>query len=214
MFSIDLLKRKGLPQQLDVRKSALKAVPILIPLLAMAVFAASYQRNASTLNAQRQALADNQRQIGQYSQDVMEFDKIDTQIKGLEKCLDDISKALSYRIQVSDFLTELVGALPESIFMYEMNMSRSAVNEKIQQENSAAAKQRLIVRRQLKLVLCGYDPEKSDVAVQDYVSELETSPLLTGLFVEMKPSARQQGEVDGRSAIYYEIDCVLREQGS
>lgn len=214
MFSIDLLKRKGLPQQLDVRKSALKAVPILIPLLAMAVFAASYQRNASTLNAQRQALADNQRQIGQYSQDVMEYDKIDTQIKGLEKCLDDISKALSYRIQVSDFLTELVGALPESIFMYEMNMSRSAVNEKIQQENSAAAKQRLIVRRQLKLVLCGYDPEKSDVAVQDYVSELETSPLLTGLFVEMKPSARQQGEVDGRSAIYYEIDCVLREQGS
>ncbi|MHC4855068.1 MAG: hypothetical protein ACYS72_01530 [Planctomycetota bacterium] len=214
MFSIDLLKGKGLPQKLDVRKSALKAVPILIPLLAMGVFAASYQRNASMLRAQRQALAGNQRQIAQYTKDVMEYNKIDTQIKGLEKCLNDISKALSYRIQVSDLLTELVQALPESIFIYEMNMSRNAVNEKIQQENSAEVKQRLVVRRHLKLVLCGYDPEKSDVAVQDYVSELEKSPLLTGLFVEMKPSARQQGEVDGRPAIYYEIDCVLREQGS
>ena len=214
MFSIDLLKGKGLPQKLDVRKSALKAVPILIPLLAMGVFAASYQRNASMLRVQRQALAGNQRQIAQYTKDVMEYNKIDTQIKGLEKCLNDISKALSYRIQVSDLLTELVQALPESIFIYEMNMSRNAVNEKIQQENSAEVKQRLVVRRQLKLVLCGYDPEKSDVAVQDYVSELEKSPLLTGLFVEMKPSARQQGEVDGRPAIYYEIDCVLREQGS
>jgi hypothetical protein len=214
MFSIDLLKGKGLPQKLEVRKAVLKAVPILIPLLAMGVFAASYQRDTSTLRAQRQALADNQRQIAQYTKDVMEYNKIDAQIKGLEKCLNDISKALSYRIQVSDLLTELVGALPESIFMYEMNMSRSAVNEKIQQEGSAEVKQRLVIRRQLKLVLCGYDPEKSDVAVQDYVGELGKSPLLTGLFVEMKPSARQQGEVDGRPAIYYEIDCVLREQGS
>jgi Tfp pilus assembly protein PilN len=214
MFSIDLLKGKGLPQKLDVRKSALKAVPILIPLLAMGVFAASYQRNASMLRAQRQALAGNQRQIAQYTKDVIEYNRIDARIKGLEKCLNDISKALSYRIQVSDLLMELVQTLPESIFIYEMNMNRSAVNEKIQQENSAEVKQRLVVRRQLKLVLCGYDPEKSDIAVQDYVSELEKSPLLTGLFVEMKPSARQQGEVDGRPAIYYEIDCVLREQGS
>ncbi|MDH4202075.1 MAG: hypothetical protein OEV87_04210 [Phycisphaerae bacterium] len=214
MFSIDLLKGKGLPQKLDMRKSALKAVPILIPLLAMGVFAASYQRNASMLRAQRQALAGNQRQIAQYTKDVIEYNRMDARIKGLEKGLNDISKALSYRIQVSDLLMELVQTLPESIFIYEMNMNRSAVNEKIQQENSAEVKQRLVVRRQLKLVLCGYDPEKSDIAVQDYVSELEKSPLLTGLFVEMKPSARQQGEVDGRPAIYYEIDCVLREQGS
>jgi len=214
MFSIDLLKGKGRPQKLDVKKSVLKAVPILIPLLAMGVFAASYQRDISMLRTQRQSLAGNQRQIAQHTKDVIEYNKIDARIKGLEKCLNDISRALSYRIQVSDLLTELVQTLPESIFIYEMSMSRNAVNEKIQQENSAEVKQRLVVRRQLKLVLCGYDPEKSDVAVQDYVSELEKSPLLTGLFVEMKPSARQQGEVDGRPAIYYEIDCVLREQGS
>ena len=35
---------------------------------------------------------------------------------------------------------------------------------------------------------------------------------MTEVFTEMKPSARQQGEVDGRAAIYYEIECVLREQ--
>jgi len=214
MFSIDLLKGKGLPQKLDIKKSALKVVPILIPLLAVGVFAASYQKDASALRAQRKTLLSNQQQIEQYTQDVLEYNKIDTRIKGLEKCLQDISKALSYRIQVSDLLMELVEVLPESIFMYEMSMNRNAVNEKIQQDNSAEVKQRLVVRRQLKLVLCGYEAEKSDIAVQDYVSELGKSPLMKGLFVEIKPSARQQGEVDGRPAIYYEIDCVLREQGS
>lgn len=214
MFSIDLLKGKGLPQKLDMKKSVLKAVPILIPLLAVGVFAAAYQRDTAAMRDQRQTLVSNQQQIAQYTQDVIEYNSIDTRIKGLEKCLKDISKALSYRIQVSDVLTELVQALPESIFIYEMNMNRNAVNEKIQQDDAAEVKQRLVVRRQLKLVLCGYDAEKSDIAVQVYVSELGKSPLLKGLFVEIKPSARQQGQVDGNPAIYYEIDCVLREQGS
>lgn len=214
MFSMDLLKGKGLPQKLDLKRSVLKAVPMLIPLMAMGVFAASYQQTASTLRAQRQTLATNQQEIDQYTKDVVEYNKVASQIKGLEKCLREISKALAYRIQVSDVLTELAQTMPESIFIYEMNMDRNAVKEKIQQEDSAVVKQRLVVRRQLKLVLCGYDAQKSDTAVQDYVSELQKSPLLSGLFIEIKPSARQQGEVDGRPAIYYEIDCVLREQGS
>lgn len=214
MFAIDLLKGKGLPQKLDVRKSVLKAVPILIPLLAIGAFAASYHRDTVALRAQQQALVSNQRQIEQYSEDVIKYNKVDTRIKGLEKCIKDISKALSYRIQVSGLLTELVRALPESIFIFEMNMSRDAFNKKIQQDDSAEIKQRLVVHRQLKLVVCGYNPEKSDIAVQNYVNELETSSLMNDLFVEIKPSARRQGQIDDRSAIYYEIDCVLREQGS
>jgi hypothetical protein len=214
MFSIDLLKGNGLPQKLNVKKSAMKVVPILIPLLAMGVFAASYQRDKTALQTQRQTLISNQQQIGQYTKDVIEYNKIGTRIKGMEKCLNDISMALSYRIQVSDILMGLVQALPESIFIYEIKMDRNAVYEKSQQDDSAEAKQRLVIRRQLKLTLCGYDAAQSDVAVQDYVNELEKSPLLSKIFLEIKPSARQQGEVDGRPAIYYEIDCVLQEQGS
>lgn len=214
MFSIDLLKGKGLPQKLDMKKSMLKAVPVLIPLLAMGVFAASYQRDKTALQNQRQTLVSNQQAIAQYANDVIEYDKMNTRIKGMEKCLNEISRALSYRIQFSDLLMELVQALPESIFVYEIKMDRNAVYEKIQQEDSAEVKQRLVVRRQMKLVLCGYNADQSDAAVQDYVARLEQSPLLSGIFTEIKPSARQQGEVDDRPAIYYEIDCTLREQGS
>jgi Tfp pilus assembly protein PilN len=214
MFSIDLLKGKGLPQKLDMKKSMLKAVPVLIPLLVMGVFAASYQRDKTALQNQRQTLVSNQQAIAQYANDVIEYDKMNTRIKGMEKCLNEISRALSYRIQVSDLLTELVQTLPESIFVYEIKMDRNAVYEKIQQENSAEVKQRLVVRRQMKLVLCGYNADQSDAAVQDYVARLEQSPLVSGIFTEIKPSARQQGEVDDRPAIYYEIDCTLRGQGS
>ena len=213
MFSIDLLKGKGLPQTFDVKTSVLKTVPILIPLLAITVFAASYQRDRAMLNNQQQTLKSNQQQIEQYTKDMAEYNRVNTQIKGMEKCLKDISKALSYRIQVSDVLVELVQSLPDSIFIYEIELDRNAQRIKDQQEDSAEVKQRLVVRRQMQLVVCGYDAEQSDAAVQDYVNKLEQSPLLSEIFVEIKPSARQQGEVDGRPAIYYEIDCVLQEQG-
>ncbi|MEN8126845.1 MAG: hypothetical protein ABFR90_03470 [Planctomycetota bacterium] len=213
MFSIDLLKGKGLPRKLDVKRSALKAVPVLIPLLAMTVFATSYQRDRAAIQTHRQTLQSNQQQLEQYTKDVIEYNKINTRIKGMEKCLRDISKALSYRIQVSDVLVEMVQSLPQTIFVYEMKMDRNTIRQKIQQEGSGVMMQRLIVRRHLKLVLCGYNAEQSDVAVQKYVNKLEQSPLLSEIFVEIKPSTRQQGEVDGRPAIYYEIDCVLQEQG-
>jgi hypothetical protein len=214
MFSIDLLKGKGLPEKVDLKKSTLKALPILIPLLAVTLFASAYQRDRALLQDQQQTLKSNQQQLELHTKDVIEFNKMNRKIKGMEKCLNDISKAMAYRVQVSEVFVELVQTLPESIFVYEMNLDRKAAREKKQLPNSGEVKQQLVVRRKLDLVLCGYDGDQSDAAVQEYINTLKQSPLLTEVFTEIKPSARQQGEVDGRAAIYYEIECILREQGS
>jgi hypothetical protein len=213
MFSIDLLKGKGLPEKVDLKKSTLKALPILIPVLAVTLFASTYQRDKALLQDQQRTLSTNQRQLQLHREDISEYNKMNVKIKGMEKCLDDISKAMSYRVQVSEVFVELVQTLPENIFVYEMELDRSAAQEKIQQPDSDEVKQQLVIRRKLDLVLCGYDADKSDAAVQEYVNALKQSPLLTEVFAEIKPPARQQGEVDGRAAIYYEIECILREQG-
>ena len=213
MFSIDLLKGKGLPEKTDLKRSVLKVLPILIPVLAVTLFASAYQHNGASLRTQQQRLLSNQQQLSLYTEDVADYNKMNLKIKGMKKCLNDISKAMAYRVQVSEVFVELVQALPESIFVYEMKLDRNAAQKKIQQPDSGEVTQRLVVRRKLNLVLCGYDAERSDAAVQEYVNTLKQSPLLTEIFTEIKPSARQQGEVDARSAIYYEIDCVLREQG-
>lgn len=214
MFSIDLLKGKGLPEKVDLKKSTLKALPILIPLLAVTLFASAYQRDRALLQHQQETLTNNRQQLELHTNDVIAFNKMNRTIKGMEKCLHDISKAMHYRVQVSAVFVELVQTLPESIFVYEMNLDRKAAREKKQLPDSGEVKQQLVVRRKLNLVLCGYDADQSDAAVQEYVSALKLSPLLTDLFTEIKPPARQQGEVDGRAAIYYEIECILREQGS
>lgn len=212
MFTIDLLKGKGLPETIDLKRLTMKALPILIPVLAVTVFASVCQNDRMLLREQQNRLQSSQQHLELYTDDVAEYNKIDSQIKGMQRCLNDISKAMAYRVQVSEILVELSQALPENIFIYEMNLSRKSVNEKVQKPDSAEVKQRLVVQRKLDLVLCGYDSESSDAAVQEYVNNLKQSPFLTEIFTDIKPSARQQGQVQGRPAIYYEIEGILREQ--
>jgi hypothetical protein len=214
MFAIDLLKGKALPAKIDLKKSIFKAVPLLIPVLAVSVLAGAYRHDKQRLQTYQQILQQQQQEIEQYAADVAEYNAIQRQVKATDKYLEDISKALSYRVQVSDVLCELVGTLPESIFIYEMEMDRNSSLQKIQQENSAEVKQKLVIKRKLKLVLCGFDAEQTDLAVQKYLHQLQQSPLLSKVFTEIKHSARQQGQIDDKDAIYYEIECTLREQGS
>ncbi|MHC4772688.1 MAG: hypothetical protein ACYSO4_08745, partial [Planctomycetota bacterium] len=112
MFSIDLLKGKGLPEKVDLKRSALKALPILIPVLAVTLFASAYHKDSVSLKNQKQLLHSNQQQLEHHTKDVAEYNKMKAAIKDVENCLSDISKAMAYRIQVSDILVELVQTLP------------------------------------------------------------------------------------------------------
>ncbi|MHC5139267.1 MAG: hypothetical protein ACYSOF_05200 [Planctomycetota bacterium] len=212
MFSIDLLKGKGLPEKVDLKRSALKALPILIPVLAVTLFASAYHKDSVSLKNQKQLLHSNQQQLEHHTKDVAEYNKMKAAIKDVENCLSDISKAMAYRIQVSDILVELVQTLPDNIFIYEMNLDRNASQEKFQAAESSEVKQKLVVRRNLNLVLCGFNADQSDAAVQAYINDLKQSSVLAEIFTQITPPTRQQGQVDGRPAIYYEIECELREQ--
>jgi hypothetical protein len=213
MFSIDLLKGKGLPQKTNLKRAALKAAVLLVPVLAVTAFAVSYEHDRVRLQSQKAALQSHQQEIERYADDVAEYNRMEGQIRALTKCLNEISTSLTYRIQISDMLVDMIGALPESIFMYEMKLDRNSVIEKLQSEGAAEPKQRLIVRRKLNLVVCGYDAQRSDPAVQDYIDRLKQAPRLRAVMEQIKPTARQQGQVDGKDAVYYEIECVLKEQG-
>lgn len=213
MFSIDLLKGKGLPRQTSLKQVVLKAVPFIIPMVAVSVFAVNVRQDNAELSALRTQVQANQQQIAKHKDEVAAYQKMNGRIKKMKSCLSDISKALNYRIQVSDMTLELVNLLPEDAFIYEMDLNRTAAQERYTEEGSGEQKNRVNVKRILKLTLCSFGTTGNDDAVQAYVNNLRQSPVFTEIVTDVKPSARQQGQVDGRSAVYYEIECTLKEQG-
>ncbi len=213
MFAIDLLKGKGRTGRCGLDSMAMKVVPFLIPAIAMVAWAASYQQDCAQINRQKTEIRKNQETIDLSVKPVKAYYQMNSQFAEMRKCLDAITKGLAYRIQTSDLLVELTQALPEDIFLYEMDLDRTVGMEREKNPETDEITQRLVVQRNLKLVLCGFDPVQSDNAIREYVDRMKKSGILSGIFADIKPAARQQGQVDGRSATYYEIECVLRKQG-
>ena len=212
MFLIDLLKGKGKPLQSDLKRTMLKIVPFLIPVIAVVAWAASYQQDCARIQTQKTMIQKNQAMVEEAAEAVGAYHRMNAQITRANKCLETITKGLSYRIQVTDLLVELAQTLPDEIFIYEINLARTAGMEKAKEEENKNAKKHLVVRRKMELVLCGFDPVQSDQWVREYIDHLKASDVLADIFTDVKPAARWQGVIDQRPATYYEIECTLREQ--
>ena len=212
MFSIDLLKGKGLPHRSSPQCALMKAASFLIPVMAVMAWAASYQHDC-TLAAERKADAqENQAVIEAASKDIKTFQQVNSSAADMSRCLADLTAALTYRVQVSDLLVAFVQDLPDEIIIYEMDMDREAVMEKVKNTQNNTMEQHLAVERELKLTLCGFAQENSDQLVQNYVDRLKQSDILSTVFADIKPTAQQRGVVDGQPATYYEIECTLHKQ--
>jgi len=213
MFSIDLLNGRGKPLKGNLKSTLLKAVPLLIPVIAVMAWAASYQQDCARVETQTAAIHRNQVKIVDSVMAVKSYCQMNSKLTEMRKYLEMIDKGLSYRVQVSDLLVEFVKTLPDDIFIYEIQLDRKPTLKREQKEGSGNVEEKLVLKRNLKLVLCGFDIADSDQSVREYVNTLKSSEVLSGVFTDFKPSARQQGTVDERSAIYYEIECTLRDQG-
>lgn len=212
MFSIDLLKGKGTAAKGGMKVTMLKVVPFLIPLIAMAAWAASYQQDSATIRTQKAEIRKNQAVIDEAGKAVVTYRDMNAQINKMKTCLETIAKGLSCRIQVTDVLMELTGSLPDEIFFYEINLDRTEIMQK-NADAGAKDKSRRVIQRKLNVTVCGFDPVESDRMVREYVNHLKTSEVLSTIFLDVKSAARRQGVVDQKPATYYEIECVLREQG-
>ena len=190
----------------------MKGVLFILPVMAVMAWAASYQYDCRLATQKKAAVKQNEDIIVSASKDMKTMRQINAGTTEMTRCLEDLTGALKYRVQVSDLLVEFVQDMPGEIFIYEVKMDRDSVMEKVKNKEKNTVEQRLVVSRELKLTLCGYDSEKSDQAVQDYVDRLKRSEVLSGIFVDIKPTAQQRGVVDGQSATYYEIVCTLHQQ--
>ena len=212
MFAIDLLKGQGRPAKSSPARTLLKAVPFFIPVIAIAAWAASYHQDTAHIRLQKAMAEKNETVIEAARSDMKEYRELNGQIGEVKEMLKTVTRALNYRIQMTDILVELTRTLPEQVFLYEIDLQREAMIEKIEKEKNKEPQEQVVIRRRLILTICGFDPARSDIGVREYVNKLKESDVLEDIFVDVKAASRRQGLVDRRPATYYEIECTLVEQ--
>lgn len=212
MFTIDLLKGRGLPQKSDAVKKIMQGAGIVFPLLLLVFAAGAWGYDHVQLKIHEKEIRENEAMISRYGEEVTAYRQSLAHIEQLRKQFEQVTDALYCRVQLSELFDELVEQLPSEIFFYEIKLDRTTNKERFQAEGSSEVKQRTVIRRSLTLVLCDYNTPGGDRLVQDYIAELKKSELISSLFKEIKPAASQQGMVEDRQATYYYIDCELQER--
>ena len=212
MFTIDLLKGKGLPQRTSLTQKVSRAAGLLVPLAALVILAGAWRYDNKQLESQIMAMEENEAVAKMNVNQTASYRKAKNHLSDLRKQLSEATEVLYCRVQVTDLFRELTENLPGEIFLYEIKLDRSVNKEKYQPDGAKDIKHSTIINRSLTLVLCDFDTSGGDRLVEEYMAGLRKSALVSSLFKEIKPAARQQGTVGERSATFYYIECVLVEQ--
>lgn len=212
MFTIDLLKGKGVPEKTDIRRTAIRTIVLLPPLAALALLAGAWRCDRLQQMEQEAGIHENEQTIAQYADEVKSYRQAGARISLLQKQLGQSGRALQSRIQVTDLLRELTENLPADIFIHDVRLDRAVRTEKYQAENSEEIRQRKVIGRTLTMTLCNFNTVGGDRLVQKYADELKKSEQTARLFKTVEVTACQQGKVDERSATFYSLQCELVEQ--
>jgi hypothetical protein len=212
MFTIDLLKGKGLPTQSRPIVVAIAAVPLLIPLMVTAVMAVCCLQNRSMIQTRRNIIQDNQQKVAAFADDLAQYTAANKQICGVQGRLDDVNKALGYRIQTTPILVQLAANLPDNLTITKLDLTRTDQRTKETDAKTGSAQYVTSVRRKLKLVVGGTSNANTDQSAEQYVQLLRNSKSLSGWFNDIQIVSRSNGTIDERNCAFYEIECNLKEQ--
>jgi hypothetical protein len=212
MFTIDLLKGKGVPEKTDLRQTAIRTACLLPPLAALALLAGAWRYDHLQQVEQEASISENEQTVSLYAEQVKSFRQASAQVSYLQKQLGKMGRALQCRIPTTDLLRELTEKLPGDIFIHDLRLNRAAKIDKYQAEGSEEIRQRQVIDRTMTMTLCNFNTSGGDRLVQNYADELKKSEQISLFFKTIEVTACQQGKADDRDATFYSIECQLVEQ--
>lgn len=212
MFTIDLLKGKGLPLKSRPIFTAFAAIPLVIPLMTAAAMAVCCFQNQAVIQTRKNIILDNQQKTSVFAEDLTSYTAANRQIAGYQAQLDQVNKALGYRIQITPILLELTAALPESLIITKFDLARTDQQKKEINAQTGNAQSSVSVQRKLKLTVGGVCNSTTDQSAEQYAQSLRNSKLMSDCLSSVQIISRSNGTLDDRNCALYEIECNLKEQ--
>ncbi len=211
MFTIDLLKGKGVPDQPKPAMIAVGSVPFVVPVLVAVVLACFYGGTFVRIVSARSEIAPLDKQILARLPEVKFARKINAGISGTNKGLNEVAIAIKQFCQFSGILETLSEELPDSILFKDIKIT--GVREKIKipdPKDSSKKIERRFMRRIMRINVCGIPSRRTDVAVREYIERLQKSKALGSLIERIGIVSEEDGKLDEKTVTLYGIECRFK----
>ncbi len=210
MFTIDLLKGKGVPAKSRPRNVAIGAAAFAVPVIIATAMFSLYLRNKVVISIQKDAVANFKTKISEMS-DAIEYQKSFEEQKTIyNNCLSEVSGNLDRHVQWSPVLVTLVKNIPESVVLTSLDVKQRSTRIKVpQKDDPQKMVEASVPVRSLQMTVAGRPESNCDEEIRDFSERLRSSSHL-GPRLENIRIAQGVGKLKEEEVISYQIDCIFK----
>ncbi len=210
MFTIDLLKGRGIPAKSRPRNIAVAAIAVVVPaIIAIAMFG-FFLHNRIIISIKKNTIGNYETRISGLS-DAIEMQKSFEEEKSIYcNCLSEVSSSLDRHTQWSPVLVTLVENMPDSVMLTALDVKQRSTRMKVRQKDDPTKMiDAFVPVRTLQMKVVGRPKTNCDEAIRDF-SELLRSSSLLGPKLENIRISQGLGKIKDQEVVSYQIDCIFK----
>ena len=210
MFTIDLLKGRGVPAKSRPRNIAVVAVAVVVPVIIAIAMFGFFLHNRIIISIKKNTIGNYETRISGLS-DAIELQKTFEEEKSIySNCLSEVSSSLARHTQWSPVLVTLVKNMPDSVMLTALDVKQRSTRMKVRQKDDPAKMIDVFVPvRTLQMKVVGRPKTNCDEAIRDF-SELLRSSSLLGPKLENIRISQGLGKIKDQEVVSYQIDCIFK----
>ena len=211
MFTIDLLKGKGVPERLKPVTVVLGSVPFVVPVLVAVVLICLYGATAVRVASAQTEITSLDEQIFEYLPEVKFAREINAGISCTNKDLNEVAIAIKQFCQFTGVLETLCEELPDSILFKDIRITGVEDKVKIPDPKDSSKKvESHFMKRTMRISVCGIPSRRTDVAVHGYIKRLQKSEALGSLIERIGIVSEEDCKLDDKTVTLYGIECKFK----
>ncbi|MCX5635278.1 MAG: hypothetical protein NTW55_05505, partial [Planctomycetota bacterium] len=206
MFTIDLLKGKGVPAKTGPEGIAVAAVAFAVPLIIAIIMLGGFFRNRIVISIQTGAISNYDAKIIQLADAVQLQKSFENEKNTVNNSLAEVASNIGGHIQWSPVLVTLVENMPGPVFLTKLDVKQNSVKVKMpQKDDPKKTIETQVQANTLQMNLLGSSPTGCDKEVRDFRDRLSaTIPAAGRQQLEDIKVAQQVGKFEEQDAVSYE----------
>jgi hypothetical protein len=213
MYTIDLLKGRGIPIKNRRGGIFIIAATIAVPVIIAMGFYTEYLLNKIEINRTDISIRDHENKISQMKEAVKSLSSMEQQCGTLRDCITDVSMAIGRNVQWSPILQLIVENMPATTQLNKLDVSLVMLTK--QMPDKADPKKLVNVpysSRTLHISLHEFSKSDSGEAVRTFIQALRSSKIMNGKVDDIRIASQEREAVQGVEVTRYDIDCIFKPQ--
>jgi hypothetical protein len=212
MFTIDLLKKGGIPVRSDPDNIAVTMVMLEVPLFIAIMMVGCYLNNSVIISIQKQKIMHYTQKISQLSEAAALQDAFDKEKENIDGCISEVSANINKHTQWTPFLVEIVKIMPDSILLTGIDVKQDEIKKKAPSKTKGGGTTEVSIPvKIMQIRVCEKTSTDGGQSVRDFQDSLRSSavfgPRLDNINISQGVDAYK-----GQDVVSYQIDCTFKPQ--